>query len=58
MISLCGMAISTSGSALDEILCSREAMEEHFGMCFDSDESDFDVGSLGKHATCKNNNDK
>ena len=33
-------------------------MEEHFGTCFDSDESDFDVGSLGKHATCKNNNDK
>ena len=48
------MVISSSGSALDVILGSREAMEEHFGMCFDSDESDFDVGSLGK----QNNSDK
>ena len=31
---------ASRGSALDKILDSREAMEEHFGLCFHSDEPD------------------
>ena len=39
------MASSTSGSALDNILADRTALEAHFGIHLDSDESDLDVPS-------------
>ena len=39
------MASSTSGSALDDILADRTALEAHFGIHLDSDESDLEVPS-------------
>ena len=39
------MAAGTSGSALDDILSDRVALEAHFGIHLDSDESDLDVPS-------------
>jgi len=39
------MSSATSGSALQEILSDRAALEAHFGIHIDSDESDLDVPS-------------
>ena len=39
------MASGSNGSAIDDILNSREAVERHFGIHIDSDESDLDVPS-------------
>ena len=49
------MSSLTSGSAIDEILGDRAALESHFGIHLDSDESDLEVPSddewteYGKH---------
>ena len=37
------MAYTSNGSALDDILRDRAALEAHFGFHLDSDESDLDV---------------
>lgn len=42
------MSSATSGSALEEILSDRAALEAHFGIHIDSDESDLDVPSEDK----------
>ena len=39
------MSSLTSGSAIDEILGDRAALESHFGIHLDSDESDLEVPS-------------
>lgn len=39
------MACKSSGSAIDDILGGRDAMEAHFGFHLSSDESDLDVPS-------------
>ena len=49
------MASTSSGSAIDDIIRDRTALEAHFGIHLDSDESDLDVpsdeesGDNGKH---------
>ena len=37
------MASQTSGGALDDILQDRAALETHFGIHLNSDESDLDI---------------
>ena len=39
------MTSTSSGSALDDILSDRAALEAHFGIHLDSDESDLEVPS-------------
>ena len=39
------MASGSSGSAIDSILRDRAALEAHFGIHLDSDESDLEVPS-------------
>ena len=39
------MSATTNGSAIDDILSDRAALEAHFGIHLDSDESDLDVPS-------------
>ena len=39
------MSSTTSGSALNDILADRIALEAHLGIHLDSDESDLDVPS-------------
>ena len=39
------MTSRSSGSALDDILSDRAALEAHFGIHLDSDESDLEVPS-------------
>lgn len=39
------MTSTSSGSALDDILSDRAALEAHFGIHLDSDESDLEVRS-------------
>ena len=39
------MTATSSGSALDDILSDRAALEAHFGIHLDSDESDLEVPS-------------
>ena len=40
------MSSLTSGSAIDEILGDRAALESHFGIHLDSDESDLEVAQM------------
>jgi len=40
------MSSLTIGSAIDEILGDRAALESHFGIHLDSDESDLEVPSM------------
>jgi len=42
------MTSANSGSATDDILRDRAALEAHFGIHLDSDESDLDVPSSEK----------
>lgn len=42
------MTSTSSGSALDDILSDRAALEAYFGIHLDSDESDLEVPSDGE----------